>query len=203
VASNQVLAGTYLMEDDYIKANEKLDTIAQVTPVLDEWIAFTQFLKEHYAVGENLYDLDSVDIEYIRDLAYACPENSATVYAKSVLYLLFREETPDCDAFEERSSLSHTSTPLSATQDECDATIYAAWPSPATDRVQIPYSLPEGMSGYLFIADGNGRDITVVELHVGLNTIEVNTSAYPEGTYYYGFRSNAGNCSVNKIVIIH
>jgi hypothetical protein len=200
VATLQLLAGNCLLNGDYSGVGGKLDTIAQTTTVFDEWITFTEFLEDHYSVGENLYDLDSTDMEYIRDFAYACPENSATPFAQAVLYLLLREETPECDEFESRSQLGYTSVPRSATR-KCDAAAFDYYPSPASGMVSIPYFLPEGSEGWLVITDASGHDIAVYELQSGRNEIRTNVGGYAAGTYFYGIRTNAGNCSFHPMVI--
>lgn len=197
--ARQTLAGTYLMAGDWTKAGNKLDTLELGNAGIDEWIALTQYLQQQYANGNTLYDLDSTGIAYIREQAYACPANAATAYAQSILYLLYREETPECEGFEQRRVETATSI---ASKDECEAKVYDYYPAPASDKVSIPYLLPEGTQGWLLLKDAGGRDIVVFELKTGRNVLPVDMSAYAAGTYFYGLRTSAGNCSYHKMVII-
>lgn len=199
ISSQQVLAGTYLLDRDYTAANAKLDTLSESTAVMDSWIELTVFMSDLYASGNTLYDLDSTSVAWLHEQAYACPETHATAYAQSILYLLFRDEFAECDDFNNRAC--HSELVEERQAPVCDATLYAAYPSPAKEKLNIPYYVPESFV-YLVIVDAFGHDIAMYELKEGRSELQVDVSGYAEGTYFYGIRTGTGNCSFKKFVII-
>jgi len=77
-----------------------------------------------------------------------------------------------------------------------------AWPNPASQQVNIPVSLPEGLnSGFLEIMDMNGRKVMSYPVKASSGNVVLPTSRLAPGTYLY--RVNAGRkvSEARKIVI--
>jgi hypothetical protein len=103
--TNLWLAGTYLSDGNYAEALAKISLLPDALHEFSEWKTYASIILNLYMQGKVLEQLDSSQIAYIRELAYECPENVATVNAKAVLSYLFREEVPACSVSMTKSIL--------------------------------------------------------------------------------------------------
>lgn len=63
------------------------------------------------------------------------------------------------------------------------AWLYDNRPNPSVGTTQIPYYLPQGKTGELFIHDTQGREIKKFVLQTGNNYVELNTKLWQSGIY--------------------
>ena len=77
-----------------------------------------------------------------------------------------------------------------------------AWPNPASQQVNIPVSLPEGVhSGTLEILDINGRRVLSYPITNTTGTVVLPTSRLHSGTYLYQLNTGEYISEARKIVI--
>lgn len=77
-----------------------------------------------------------------------------------------------------------------------------AFPNPATQKVNVPYELPENInSGNLFLVDNNGRQIKqfVVDTHTNYLTLDVNE--FSSGIYHYFIEYGNTKTPSKKLII--
>ncbi len=76
-----------------------------------------------------------------------------------------------------------------------------AYPNPANEKVSISYNAVD--EAELVIYNIVGEKVIRRELSVGVNNIEVETSALPSGTYFYSIVSGAKSTKTKRLVIKH
>lgn len=77
-----------------------------------------------------------------------------------------------------------------------------AYPNPASMYVNIPYSLPEGISqGRLLLLDGAGKVISSFPLQNNAGVFPVPTASFPRGTYFYRTEAKNHQSKTGKIVL--
>jgi len=193
--ANMLLAATYISDSNYSSAAAKIALLPDDNSQYSEWKEYSTFLLNHYAQGKTLEQLDSSQIEFVRTLAYHCPEGMATVNAKAILMYLYREEVSACPLSGTRSmrfennEIKQTKTFLGDN-----------YPDPFSRNTIIPYYLPEATKAEIIIKDVTGRIILCLPLHEGENKLEIDSKGWANGVYFYGMSINGENIDNKKMV---
>jgi hypothetical protein len=161
---------------------------------------YHQILLSLFNNNKTLYDMDSTQLEFIREQAYKCPVDLASANAQSVLYLLFGEEVPECEPMTTRSSRILVK-PVDFIQPDSDAYIEDNFPDPFIDKTMINYYLPDGENGVVIITDMYGRNIKSYRLENGENTLEIDAKDLMPGVYNYGMYVNDKPIEFRKMII--
>ncbi len=94
VEAGQILAGTYLAQEDITAALNKLNVLPGNTPEELDWIDLNNILIALALDLETVFEIDNLQEQFIRSLAAQIPESPATSNAKSILRLVFDEDFP-------------------------------------------------------------------------------------------------------------
>jgi PKD repeat protein len=194
--ANMLLAATYLSDSNYSSAAAKIALLPNDNSQYAQWKAYSTFLLNFYAQGKTLEQLDSSQVEYVRTVAYQCPEGMATVNAKAILMYLFRENVPPC-LVNGTCSMKLENNPAEKTTSSYLGDNY---PDPFSRNTIIPYYLPEGCKGELSIKDVTGRLILIVPLQEGENKLEIDSKDWANGVYFYGMWLNGENVDNKKMI---
>ena len=192
-------------------ASNRLSEIPQTSDENIDFVQLHQIILNLYQNNKEIDELDSVNIVFIRELAYKCPTSKAVSNAKAILDLLFNEKVPDCqeDTLSEKSmiankpnnSLNRDIKKYFAEIDNCESLLGNNYPDPFTGTTTIPYSLPEGVNGKIIILDINGKKIKEYSLDATQNSIIINTENWSTGTYFYTLRINGLIFGSKKMLI--
>ncbi|MGC9332030.1 MAG: T9SS type A sorting domain-containing protein, partial [Bacteroidales bacterium] len=186
VHSKQLLIGTYMQDGDYALAAAKL---SEIQDTLNQWKTLTTMLLDLYQANQSLYDLDSAQISYVRDLAYQCPATLASAQAKSILMYLYREYVPECPDDMGMKSMHQNNGNTNLTRGCCDNSsgLYLGdnYPDPADAFTEIPYLLPDGVSGIIKVHDPNGKLVETVSVDSKNQHIRLDTETWKPGMYLY------------------
>lgn len=153
-----------------------------------------------YNNNKTIYDMDSLQLAFIREQAYKCPVDLVSANAQSVLYLLFGEEVPECEIMTNRSSRMLVK-PIEFVQPDTDAYIEDNFPDPFVDKTLVNYYLPDGEKGIIIISDMYGRQVKVIKLETGENTLTIDAKGLMPGVYNYGFYVNDKPFEFKKMII--
>jgi len=153
-----------------------------------------------YKQDKTLYDMDSLQLSFIQELAYKCPPDRASFSAQAVIYYLFGEEVPECEIMTTRSSRMLVK-PVDFVQPDTEAYIEDNFPDPFTDKTLVNYYLPDGEKGSVIISDMYGRQVRVILLETGENTLTIDAKGLMPGVYNYGFYVNDKPIEFRKMII--
>lgn len=73
------------------------------------------------------------------------------------------------------------------------ATLYGAYPNPATHTVTIPYEMHQSAPAELQVYDITGRLVETRSINAGAHTIVLDVAAYPAGIYVYRINGSKAN----------
>lgn len=73
-------------------------------------------------------------------------------------------------------------------------------PNPSNNKTIIPYSIPAGSQSQIIIFDINGRELKRYDIDSNFNTIELDNTELPSGTYFY---SLSDTNSIKKMLVVH
>jgi hypothetical protein len=182
--SKMIVAATYLSDGDYVTAASKIASLPETTQEISEWKAYANILLPHLSQGKEIEELDSVQIDAIRTIAWLCPAGIASANARALLLYLNREEVPPCPETGTRNKLiesNKTNTPISYLGDN--------YPDPFSGNTVIPYYLPENSKGEIVIMDALGREIKRYILQEGENKLNIDSRSgsteWQSGIYFY------------------
>jgi len=201
VAADKILTGTYISKNDYISATDKIALIPDVTKEDQDFKALNSLILTYSEQGKSLYELDSTELEFIRDLAYACPLTFAGANAQSILSLLFREEFDDCPPPMGTRTAKIYDAHLYVPEDPETFSLGDNYPDPADDYTIIPYTLESENEGVLEISDASGKIIANYKLSNNEHEFRLNTQALVAGIYNYSLISNNGKTETKKFAI--
>jgi hypothetical protein len=71
--TNQILGGTYISDEDFLKAVSKLNLFDNNNDNLADWLQLNRILLELHINGNTLEDLNNSEINFIRQMAWKCP----------------------------------------------------------------------------------------------------------------------------------
>ncbi len=198
VASKQILTATDIADGNYADAATKLANIPVDIPEIYDWVQLNQILLSIYQQGKTLYDLDSMDIAFIRELAYTCPSSLGTANAQSILLLLFNEEVPECLQGETRSLQ------LNGNKQEFKTGAYLDdnYPDPFSNITFVHYYVPEGQQGTIIVNDMFGRKMAKYKAAAGDNVIKIDAHNWNSGVYNFGLVVNGKTIEFRKMVLI-
>lgn len=201
-AANMILAATYISDSNYSAASAKIAMLPDDNPQYSQWKEYATFLLNYYAQGKTIEELDSSQVEYVRTVAYQCPEGMAAVNAKAILMYLFREQVPACPV-NSNSSMRFVNN-LTDFEDNPEMQVKSYlgnnYPDPFGRNTIIPYYLPEGCKGEIEIKDVTGRVILTLSLQEGENTLQIDSKSWANGIYFYGMKINNENIENKKMI---
>jgi len=199
--ANMVLAATYMNDGNYSLAASKIALLPNDDSQFAEWKAYATLLLNHLSQGKTLEELDESQIDFIRTIAYQCPEGMATVNAKAILIYLFMEQVPACPENGTRSMRSDSYRIGNNQIIEIKKSYLGDnYPDPFSRNTIIPYYLPEGTKAEIIIKDVTGRIILCLSLHEGENKLEIDCKGWANGIYFYGMSINGENIDNKKMV---
>jgi hypothetical protein len=203
IQAEQTLIATYIADSNYTNALIKLDNITTDNQYVEDWVNLSQILISLYQQGKTIYELDSLDIDFIRDLAYKCPAGLATSNAQSILELLYREVFPECPIeLSTRNRMTVAPNNFNENSYVKDSEeLGENYPDPATNYTIIPYYLPEDINGKIQINDTYGRLIFSFDANSGKNTIRVDTKNVAPGVYTYTLYVDESSSITKKMII--
>jgi hypothetical protein len=197
--ANKKLIATYLRNGNFSIAATKLNSLNYDDEATEDWILLTQILLNLANQEKTLYDLSNEEIDFIRTLAYKCPEELATSNSRAILMKLFHEEIGDCpEELETRKLQIHQPdnlTKISA------AFLGENYPDPSKESTKIDYYVPEG-EGKMIISDIFGREVENFLLLEGENYLEIKLDKYNSGMYFYKMVIDEELIDVKKFNVI-
>ncbi|HNQ67803.1 MAG TPA: T9SS type A sorting domain-containing protein, partial [Bacteroidales bacterium] len=200
-SADRILAGTYISINEYELATDKISVIPDDNKEDQDFKALNELVLSYFEQGKSLYELDSTELEFIRDLAYACPLTLAGANAQSILSLLFREEFDDCPPPMGTRTAKIYDAHLNAPEDPETFSLGDNYPDPADNYTIIPYTLESENEGVLEISDASGKIIATYKLNNNEHEFRLNTQALVPGIYNYSLISNNGKTETKKFAI--
>jgi len=189
-----------ISEGDFTEAQQIINTIDTVDKETSDWIEYHEILLSLYEQGKTIYDMDSAQLDFIREKAYECPPDYTTANAQSVLYILYGIEVPECVEMQNRN-MSSLVKDIEFTVPETGAWIEDNFPNPFTKETLVNYYLPEGMQGRVIVNDMYGKLIDIYDLNEGENTLKIISDDWAPGIYNYGFMVEDKIIEYKKMVI--
>ncbi|MFH2143793.1 MAG: hypothetical protein ABIJ97_15320 [Bacteroidota bacterium] len=153
---------------------------------VEKFVQLNQILLSLYQQGKTLYDLDSADMAFIRNLAYECPEYNVIFSARSILEIVTGEIVEDCPEELNSKSLKLYESFTNQKAENKEFSLGDNYPDPITNKTTIPYILPEGVTGKIIIKDMLGKTIAEYDATGGENELLIDCKEFAIGTYVYG-----------------
>ena len=199
LSSKQLLYNTYVQELDTTSASSIFNEITLEYPNND-WISLQEIFKSLEAQEKTFYDMDSIQLSFVRELAYKCPADHASFSAQAVLHYLFEEEVPECEIMTTRKKTSLVKDVVFATPED-EAYIEDNFPDPFTGKTTVNYYLPNEMQGKVIVYDMFGRLVEQFILETGEKSLEMNLEHLVPGVYTYSFVVDDKQIDVKKMII--
>jgi hypothetical protein len=194
------LAAFLIGEGNYSDAIQIINDIEPVNKETSDWVDYHQILLSLFNNNKTIYQMDSTQLAFITNLAYACPSNYTTANAQAVLHLLYGTEFEECEEMANRRSFSLIKDVVFTIPDT-DAWVEDNFPNPFTDETLINYYLPEESTGSIVVTDMYGREIASYILANGENTLNVKSDAWAPGVYSYSFIVDGKSLEHKKMII--
>ena len=144
--------------------------------------------------------MDSLQLNFVQELAYKCPPDRASFSAQTVIYYLFGEEVPECEIMTTRKTTKLVKDVVFVMPED-DAYIEDNFPDPFIDKTTVNYYLPEDMQGKIIVYDMFGRVVGQYILETGEKTLEMNSEKLVPGVYTYSLVVNDKQIDVKKMII--
>ncbi|MBU0763725.1 MAG: T9SS type A sorting domain-containing protein, partial [Bacteroidetes bacterium] len=196
----QALTATYIYKNDPLEAELWLSELVPENQEMLDWIDINMLLIGLLEDGKTVYEIDSTQEQYLRNLADDCPESQAVTLAQSVLRLVSGDEFSECSPDPGGAkSLLFSDVVLPA-----DEEIYLGgnYPNPFSSKTNILYWLPEGKEGVIHIYNASGEKIKTCRVKSGDSILEVETSNWASGVYSYTITSNNKILQRRKMVLV-
>lgn len=194
------LAAVLMGEGNYYDAMQIVNDIEPVNKETTDWIDYHQLLLSLFNNNKTINQMDSTQLVFITDLAYACPSNYTTANAQAVLHLLYGTEFEECEEMVTRRSFSLIKD-IVFTVPETNAWIEDNFPNPFTDETMINYYLPAESNGSIVVTDMYGREISSFSLINGENTLIIKSQDWAPGVYSYSFIVDGKSLEHKKMII--
>ena len=166
----------------------------------NDWITLQEVFVSLEEQDKTLYDMDSIQLNFIQELAYKCPPDRASFSAQAVLHYLFGEEVPECEIMTTRKTTNLVKDVVFVIPED-DAYIEDNFPDPFIDKTTVNYYLPEDMRGKLIVYDMFGRVVGQYILETGEKSLEINSENLVPGVYTYSLVVNDKQIDVKKMII--
>ncbi len=152
--------------------------------------------------GKTIYDIDSIDMAYVYDLAYQCPTNPAVYNARAIVEVLLGEHIPPCPSGLYTKSMQVSDfTVHNNTEKEVEPILGDNYPEPFSSLTNIPYQLPDYVKGQIVIKDVLGRVLFEIEITSENNLIKLNTEKWAKGLYFYSLKINGLIIDSKKMIV--
>jgi hypothetical protein len=194
------LAAFLIGEGNYSDAIQIINDIEVVNKETSDWLDYHQILLSLFKNNKTIYQMDSTQLAFITNLAYACPFNYTTANAQAVLHLLYGTEFEECEEMVNRRSFSLIKDVVFTIPDT-DAWVEDNFPNPFTDETLVNYYLPEESTGNIIVTDMHGREIAFFTLTNGENTLSVKSDSWAPGVYSYSFIVDGKSLEHKKMII--
>ncbi len=208
IAYKQILFNTYLQDSLLNNAYSVFNNIQAQTNEQVEWKNLNTVLLSLKDSGKTVFDLDSVNIEYIRTLAYNCNGGLATSQARAIWYKL-TGITVVCGADAGYSERALQVTPDDNNNYDNDIVetgnliLKNNYPDPCNVQTNIPYVLPDGFIGDIRVYNIKGELLSTNLLENGDNELILNTRNLKSGIYIYKMFINNIPVGKGKFVVSH
>lgn len=204
-ADKQIIT-SYISEADYSSAQNMLQIIPSIYDLTTDQIAefnqyksFTEWMIGLYQQNRTLYDLDSLELAYLVNIAENGTGN--TVYnARGILEFAYGYHYCDCPELPEIAGLKSSKVNTDKVNNDFGLEIDAK-PNPAKEWVAFDYRLPPGINtATLQITDLAGKVVYFITLTGNSGQHVWDSRKINPGVYFYTI--NAGNAfKCDKIVV--
>ena len=199
------LVASYIEDGQYSHAREKLLQIQSNDPLAQDFIDYQNMMLDIYEDNRTVYQMDSTEIAFIRELAYKCPAGIASTNAQAILSLLYRENVPICPTMVGTKSIrinnNNNINDDKYNKPILDIILGDNYPDPASDYTIIPYYLPEDTDGIMEIYDAMGKVIAIYNLYQGDNQLNIDTKNLRPGIYTYTLITKEHGTISKKFII--
>lgn len=153
--------------------------------------------------GKSLYEMDSTQLQLVRNLAYQQPENLATSNAQGILSLLFNEEFEHPEGnVTARYIRPEIDIPVFEGKSEYMEYLGDNYPNPFNEVTSIPYFLNEDRKGLINLYDARGMLLQSIEAKEGENILELKTQNYASGVYFYSLVVDGETLEWKKMILV-
>ncbi|MFH2144272.1 MAG: T9SS type A sorting domain-containing protein, partial [Bacteroidota bacterium] len=193
------------IEGDLISARARLEAMSAETQQQQDWITLQGILLDIKEDTLSLYELDSVQLDYFRQLAVLCDDGGlASSNARAILSYYYHEEYYcDWDPFSEPKSgkIENNNNPEQEFLNE-EASLGQNYPNPFAKTTLIPYSLPDSENGVLKITNYEGKTISEINVSSKSYKVELKTKDWANGVYYYTLNIDGKTIDTKKMILI-
>ncbi len=159
--TKQGLVGAYIDQGNYSTALNKLNSIPLIA---DEDIDFKNLYTMYINLAvqqKTLWDMDSTQLQMVRDIASVCPSTLASVNASAVLEVVVGGNTAPCPDNQTLRSITDNSSQQNLLNISMEDIEYLGnnIPNPFNNSTQIPYFIPAGSKAKLEVFGMKGEHI--------------------------------------------
>jgi len=203
--ANATLAASYFEDGDYLASREKISLLQSDDPLVNDFIDYQNMMLDVYEEGRSIYQLDSSEISFIRNLAYKCPAGIASFNCQAILSQLYRENVPICPvSLDTRMNIIPEVNYLQTdnyNRTENEISLSENYPDPASDYTNISYFLPDEKDAVFVVYDAVGKLIYKSGANTGENQITLDTHNLLPGVYTYCLSTNDGETITKKMIV--
>lgn len=201
IESNKTLLSYYISENNLVKAIEKVNILSNSESA--DYIDYNNLLISKFGDSLDVFDLDSAEVEYIRNLAYSNNISQEVSNARAVLWLLFGENfdnSEDNDNNNKSLSLNNLQVEKHRLTNEL---LIGNNPNPVSSKTTVWYQLPsDNENTLLIIFDATGKKVKEYKLNNEENSILVDVLDLQNGLYTYSLSINNTIFESRKMIVI-
>ncbi|MBI5219127.1 MAG: T9SS type A sorting domain-containing protein [Bacteroidia bacterium] len=199
-----LLIGTYSTLDSISIARNTLASFTPATQDEADWKAIQSLLLYYSDSGRTIYDIDTTQLAFVRNLALQDPPSQAASQAWTILGILYGEKysvSIDTVATGASARFSHSDDSFGNIEELEKPLDFNLYPNPAAKEIIVEYPADETQDALLEIYDILGKKQNVYKLDGKANLLKISVEEFASGIYYFRYIVNGETLYQNKLVI--
>ncbi|MBI5220090.1 MAG: PKD domain-containing protein, partial [Bacteroidia bacterium] len=207
ISANMTLAAMYIADSNLVAAQNKINAVPNTTQDLQDWHELYNLLYNLAASGKTLFDIDSLQLQTVTELAYSGRSNIAVTNAQNILTLLFNIEF-DTETEGGNARYAHVNEDTGIISDienkAAEQGIYLGenYPNPFNNTTVIPYSIPVNTEAVIKIYSSTGALLKTFKLEHTKPSVELKTTNWSNGIYFYSLTVDGVEIAWKKMTLI-
>ncbi len=198
--ANQLLAGLYIADNNLSLASSKLNSLPNSTLAEQAFININNMLINLALEEKSVFEMDNLQEQLVRQIATMNSSCLARSNARAILLLVYNER------YDEEIPQMNSARIASNNENNIDLinseTGFSIYPNPASENIELNYSLSDKENGILEIFSIIGNKIISYVLPSDKAQVNISVKTLDNGIYMYRFIVDGESIEEGKLIII-
>ncbi|MHB8842632.1 MAG: T9SS type A sorting domain-containing protein, partial [Candidatus Aquicultor sp.] len=199
--ANQLLTGLYIADNNLALASLKLNSLPNSTFDEQAFININNMLINLATEEKSVFEMDSLQEQIVRQIATMNTSCLARTNARAILLLVYNERYDE--EIPQMNSARMASNNANNTGLTNSLTKFSIYPNPASENVELHYSLSAQENGLLEIFSVIGNKVASYTLSSTEEQINISVKNFESSIYMYRFSVNDVLIEEGKLIILN